>query len=148
MNSQSLTEIIYLVSVHKEAQVWDFPDGPVIKNPPSSEVKISLCTQQEALVRQQRFSAATNFLNKLNLKMKLRLFMSHCRKNSVRDKVISKKWIYLFRDACSIDRMQSISKGKNGFRRNNSTDSVGHLRRREAPNYGVVSFYGLGNLIG
>ena len=31
--------------------------------------------------------------------MKLRLLMSHCRKNSVRDKVIGKKWIYLQRDS-------------------------------------------------
>ena len=29
--------------------------------------------------------------------MKLRFFMSHRRKNSVRDKVIAKKWIYLER---------------------------------------------------
>ena len=27
--------------------------------------------------------------------MKLRFLMSYCRKNSVRDKVIGKKWIYL-----------------------------------------------------
>ena len=30
--------------------------------------------------------------------MKLRFLMSHHRKNSVRDKVIGKKWIYLERD--------------------------------------------------
>ena len=29
--------------------------------------------------------------------MKLRFLMSRCRKNSVRDKVIGKKWIYLER---------------------------------------------------
>ena len=29
--------------------------------------------------------------------MKLRFFMSHHRKNSVRDKVVGKKWIYLER---------------------------------------------------
>ena len=26
--------------------------------------------------------------------MKLRFLMSHCRKNSLRDKVIGKKWVY------------------------------------------------------
>ena len=36
--------------------------------------------------------------------------MSHCRKNSVRDRVIDRKWIYL--DTQSIDRLQSISKGE------------------------------------
>ena len=38
--------------------------------------------------------------------------------SSVRDKVIGKKWIYLERDLHFIDRMQSISKGKNDLGRN------------------------------
>ena len=42
--------------------------------------------------------------------IKLRFSMSHCRKNSVRDRVIDRKWIYL--DTQSIDRLQSISKGE------------------------------------
>ena len=42
--------------------------------------------------------------------VKLRFLMSHCRKNSVRDKVISKKWIYLERNTLH-------------------RQSVGHLRR-------------------
>ena len=42
--------------------------------------------------------------------MKLRFLMSHCRKNSVRDKVIGKKWIYLERNTLH-------------------RQSVGHLRR-------------------
>ena len=42
--------------------------------------------------------------------MKLRFLMSHCRKNSVRDKVLGKKWIYLERN--------TVHK-----------QSVGHLRR-------------------
>ena len=46
--------------------------------------------------------------------MKLRFLMSHGRKNSVRDKVIGKKWVYLERYT---------------FHRH----SVGHLRRRERP---------------
>ena len=61
--------------------------------------------------------------------MKLRFLMSHRRKNSVRDKVIGKKWIYLERNTLH-------------------RQSVGHLRRREALTYGMVSFYGLGNFIG
>ena len=59
----------------------------------------------------------------------LRFLMSHCRKNSVRDKVIGKKWIYLERNTLH-------------------RQSVGHLRRQESPKYSVVSFYGLGNFIG
>ena len=42
--------------------------------------------------------------------MKLWFLMSHCRKNSERDKMVGKKWIYLDR---------------NTFHR----QSVGHLRR-------------------
>ena len=42
--------------------------------------------------------------------MKPRFLMSHCRKNSVRDKVIGKKWIYLERNTLQ-------------------RESVGHLRR-------------------
>ena len=55
--------------------------------------------------------------------------MSHRRKNSVRDKVVGKKWIYLERYT---------------FHRKN----VVRLKRREALKYGVVSWYGLGNFIG
>jgi len=39
--------------------------------------------------------------------------MSHCRKNSVRDKVISNK-VDVFREIHPTDRMQSVSKGKSG----------------------------------
>ena len=52
--------------------------------------------------------------------MKPRFLMSHGRKNSVRDKVMGKKWIYLER---------------------NSLHRQGHLRRQEALKHGVVSFY-------
>ena len=55
--------------------------------------------------------------------------LASSQKNSERDKVLGKKWIYLER--YTLHRQ-----------------SVGHLRRREAPKYGVVSFYGLGNFIG
>ena len=66
--------------------------------------------------------------------MKLRFFMSHHRQNSVKDKVKGRKWIYL----------EWIYLERYTFHR----QSVGHLRRREAPKYGVVSFYGLGNFTG
>ena len=55
--------------------------------------------------------------------MKLRFLMSHHRKNSVRDKVIGKKWIYL---------------EKNTPHRQESGPSQ---KARAAPGYGVVSFY-------
>ena len=61
--------------------------------------------------------------------MKLRFLMSHPRRNSVGDRVIIKKWIYL--ESNTLQRK-----------------SVGHLRRQEALKYGVVSFYGVGNVIG
>ena len=39
--------------------------------------------------------------------LKLRFFMYHCRKNSVRDKVIGKKWTYLERN--TLHRVWAIS---------------------------------------
>ena len=55
--------------------------------------------------------------------MKLSFLMSHHRKNSVRDKVISKEWIYLERNTLH-------------------RQSVGHLRRWERhQGMRVVSFY-------
>ena len=44
--------------------------------------------------------------------MKLRFLMSHCRKNSVRDKVMGKKWIYLERN--TLHRVWAISEGEKG----------------------------------
>ena len=62
--------------------------------------------------------------------MKLRFLMSHCRKDSVRDKVIGKKWIYLERNTL--------------YRQ-----SMGHLRRWERhPGMGLSVFIGVGNFIG
>ena len=55
--------------------------------------------------------------------MKLRFLMSHCRKTSVRDKVIGKKW---------------ISSERNTLHR----DNEGHLRRWEALKYGWFVFMG------
>ena len=46
-------------------------------------------------------------------KPKFRFLMSHRRKNSVRGKVIGKKWIYLERNT---DRVWSISEGEKGTR--------------------------------
>jgi len=47
--------------------------------------------------------------------MKLRFLMSHCRKNSVRDKVISKKWVYYKRETHSTDRGWAISEDEGGL---------------------------------
>ena len=58
----------------------------------------------------------------LVLGLKLRFLMSHCRKNSVRDKVIGKKWIYLERNTPQ-------------------TECGPSQKVRKAPGYGVVSFY-------
>ena len=61
--------------------------------------------------------------------LKLRLLMSHGRKNSVRDKVIGKKWIYLERNI--IHRQYGPS-----------------WKERVPSKYGVVSSYGLSNFRG
>ena len=50
--------------------------------------------------------------------------MSHYRKNSVRDKVIGKKWIYLERNTLG-----------------RQTECGPSQKAREAPEYEVVSFY-------
>ena len=46
--------------------------------------------------------------------MKLRFLMSHCRKNSVRDKVIGKKWIYSDIESSTLQRVWAIAEGKLG----------------------------------
>ena len=46
--------------------------------------------------------------------MKLRFLMSHCRKNSVRDKVMGKKWIYLERN--TLHSVWAISEDEKGTR--------------------------------
>ena len=55
--------------------------------------------------------------------------MSHHRKNSVRDRVIGKKWIYLESNTLQIESGPS-QKG------------------RATSKYGVINFYGLGNFKG
>ena len=45
---------------------------------------------------------------------KLRFLMSHCRKNSVRDKVIRKKWIYSDSERSTLHRqIVAITEGEN-----------------------------------
>ena len=62
--------------------------------------------------------------------MKLRLLISHQRKNSVRDKVTGKKWIYLERNTLH-------------------RQSVGYLRRQERDQgMGLSAFIGVDNFIG
>ena len=63
--------------------------------------------------------------------MKLRFLMSHHKKNSVRNKVIGKKWIYLDTESSTLHRQ-----------------SVGQHRGQVQPAIrGVISFYKLGNFI-
>ena len=62
--------------------------------------------------------------------MKLRSLMSHHRENSVRDKVIGKKWIYSDSERSTLHRQ------------------CGPLQRASMGlKYGMVSFYRLGNFI-
>ena len=46
--------------------------------------------------------------------MKLRFLISHLRKNSVRDKVTGKKWIYSERN--TLHRVWAISEGECGLK--------------------------------
>ena len=46
--------------------------------------------------------------------MKLRFLMSHCRKNSVRDKVIGKKWIYSDMESSTLQTVWAVAEGKLG----------------------------------
>ena len=80
--------------------------------------------------------------------MKLRFLMSHCRKNSVRDKVIGKKWIY---------REKHTQQTECGPFQKAGAAVVETLHRQEcglmqrvnvASKCGVVSVYGLSNFIG
>ena len=61
--------------------------------------------------------------------MKFRFFMSHCRKNSLRDKLIGKKWIYSDSERSTLHRQCGPSQ-----------------RANVAVKCGMVSFYRLGNL--
>ena len=81
--------------------------------------------------------------------MKLRFLMSHCRKSSVRFKMVGKKWIFK-EETHSTHRAWAISEGNRGFGRNTL-----HRQALEpsqtasaASKCGVVSFHGLGNFIG
>ena len=78
--------------------------------------------------------------------MKLRFVMSRRRKNSVRDKVIGKKCIYLER--YTVYRQNAVHLKRRAWPwEKHPPQSVGHLRRQEALKYGMVSFYGLGDFI-
>ena len=45
---------------------------------------------------------------------KLRFLMSHCRKNSVRDKVIGKRWIYSDMESSTLQTVWAVAEGKLG----------------------------------
>ena len=79
--------------------------------------------------------------------MKVRFLMSHHRKNSVRDKVECKKWIYLERN--TLHRMWAMSEGKNRPKRNTFHRQECGLSWRVsmASKCDVVSFYGLSSFI-
>ena len=77
--------------------------------------------------------------------MKLRFLMSHCRKKSVRDKVISKKWIHPERNTPQTDCRSSQ---KAGVRNTVHRQRVWAVADSECSlKCTVVSFYGLGNFI-
>ena len=61
--------------------------------------------------------------------MKLRFLISHHRKNSLRGKEIGKEWIYLEKNTLN-------------------TECGLSQKVRGASEYGLVSFYGLGNFTG
>ena len=63
--------------------------------------------------------------------MKLKFLMSHHRKNSVRDEVMGKKWIYSDSKRSTLHRVWAIAEGS----------AAAWLQ------CGMVSFYGLGNFI-
>ena len=77
--------------------------------------------------------------------------MSNHRKNSVRDKVIGEKWIYLERYIFHTQNLSQkarmatghgvVLESESGQSRNIlHRQTVGHLRRQEARKYEVVSF--------
>ena len=47
--------------------------------------------------------------------MKLRFSMSHHRKNSVRDKVTGKKWIYSDLERSTLHRVRAMAEGERGL---------------------------------
>ena len=63
--------------------------------------------------------------------MKLRFFTSQHRKNSVRDKVIGEKWIYLERDTFHRQDVVHLKKQERPWEKH-APQSVGHLRRQES----------------
>ena len=73
---------------------------------------------------------------------KLRFLTSCSRKNSVRDKVIGKNWIYLERYTFHRQNVVDL-KRQDGPWEKYISQSVDHLRRWEAWKFWVVSFYGL-----
>ena len=81
--------------------------------------------------------------------MNLRFLVSHCRKNSVRFKVVGKKWIYL-EEIHSTHSMWAISEGKRGLGRNTLHTQVLEPSQRvsAASKCVVFSFHGLANFIG
>ena len=74
--------------------------------------------------------------------------MSLGRKNSVRHRVIGKKWIYLERNTFHTQNAACIKRGECPWKKHTHQAECGPSQKARAPKYGLVSVYGLGNLIG
>ena len=64
--------------------------------------------------------------------MKLRFLVSHCRKNSVKEKVIGKRWIYLERNTLHRQSAGQL-RGQERAWEKHIAQSVGHCRRQVWP---------------
>ena len=74
--------------------------------------------------------------------MKLRFLMCHRRKNSVWDKVIGKKWIYLERKTLHRQSVGHPRRRERPWEKHTPQTECGPSQKvRKAPGYGVVSFY-------
>ena len=78
--------------------------------------------------------------------MNLRFFKSQQKEFSARQSG-SKKWIYLETYTFQKQNAVHLKRQERPWEKH-ALQSLSHLRSREAPKYGVVSFYELGNFIG
>ena len=95
------------VKVYKRIGVFEWALCKVVVKPCTSDWDLNPCSQDSNLAKTHGLPTE---ITHLVLGLKLRSLMSHRRKNSVRDKVMGKKWVYLERNTLH-------------------RQSVGHLRR-------------------
>jgi len=69
-------------------------------------------------------------------------------KNSVRDKVIGKRWVYLERHALHTQSVGHGRRQEQPWEKHTPKTSLGHCTGCAASECGTVSFCGLGKLIG